>query len=204
MSDTNVSKVLGFINRSIIDFNFGIVSILDFQEKYFNPEKVFFKLLPSLMTKEGSLKDCTQREISIFSKFLLKSSYFFQYTLLGYLLVKSKTFTFNILGRYQVKPFRKLDSLSSQLPMLRFFSQNENTEIFFSETLIKVFMRKSSENKLRVVQSHFSITISKLASYCLTHFIPLVSFYTLWTHQKARGFLIISRGIERDQWHEMG
>ena len=42
MSDTNVSKVLGFINRSIIDFNFGIVSILDFQEKYFNPEKVFF------------------------------------------------------------------------------------------------------------------------------------------------------------------
>ena len=155
MSDTNVSKVLGFINRSIIDFNFGIVSILDFQEKYFNPEKVFFKLLPSLMTKEGSLKDCTQREISIFSKFLLKSSNFFQHILLGYLLVRSKTFTFNILGRYQVKPFRKLDSLSSQLPILRFFSQNENTEIFFSETLIKVLMRKSSENKLRVVQSHF-------------------------------------------------
>ena len=90
-----------------------------------------------------------------FFKISVEKLLFFQHTLLGYLLGKSKTFTFIILGRYQVKPSRKLDSFSSQLTMLRFFSQNENTEIFFSETLIKVFMRKSSENKLRVVQYHF-------------------------------------------------
>ena len=42
MGNTDVCKVLGFMNRSMIDFNCGIVSILDFQEKYFNQEKVFF------------------------------------------------------------------------------------------------------------------------------------------------------------------
>ena len=36
----------------------------------------------------------------------------------------------------------------------------------------------------------------------LTHFMPLVSFYTPWKH-KNRGFLMISGGIERDKWHEM-
>ena len=37
----------------------------------------------------------------------------------------------------------------------------------------------------------------------LTHFMPLVSFYTP-RKQKIRGFLMFSRVIERDQWHEMG
>ena len=41
-------------------------------------------------------------------------------------------------------------------------------------------------------------------SICVTHFIPLVSFYTPWKHQKTRGFLMFSGGLERDQWHEMG
>ena len=30
------------------------------------------------------------------------------------------------------------------------------------------------------------------------HFIPLVSFYTLWKHQKTSGFLMFSGGIGRD------
>ena len=38
----------------------------------------------------------------------------------------------------------------------------------------------------------------------LTHFMPLVSFYTPSKHQKTSGFLTFSGGIERDQWHEMG
>ena len=37
----------------------------------------------------------------------------------------------------------------------------------------------------------------------LTHFIPLVSLYAPWKHQKTRGFLF-SGGIERDQWHKIG
>ena len=40
--------------------------------------------------------------------------------------------------------------------------------------------------------------------FLLTHFMPLISFCTLWKQQKASRFLMFSRGIERDQWHEMG
>ena len=38
----------------------------------------------------------------------------------------------------------------------------------------------------------------------LTRSIPLVSFYVPWKDQKTGGFLMISGGIERDQWHKMG
>ena len=37
----------------------------------------------------------------------------------------------------------------------------------------------------------------------LIHFMPLVSLNTLWKHEKTKGFLMFSGGIERDQWHEM-
>ena len=43
-----------------------------------------------------------------------------------------------------------------------------------------------------------------LFSSVLTRFMPLISFYTPRKHQKTRGFLMFSGGIERDQWHEMG
>ena len=36
----------------------------------------------------------------------------------------------------------------------------------------------------------------------LTHFMPLVFFYTPWK-QQARGFLMFSGGIEKDQWNEI-
>ena len=42
-----------------------------------------------------------------------------------------------------------------------------------------------------------------LRSFSLTHFMPLVSFDTPRKHQKTFGFLMFSRGIERDQWNEM-
>ena len=31
-----------------------------------------------------------------------------------------------------------------------------------------------------------------------TYFMPLVSFYTTWKHQKTSGYLILSGGIEKD------
>ena len=37
-----------------------------------------------------------------------------------------------------------------------------------------------------------------------TDSIPLVSSYTPKKYQKAFGFLMISGGIGRDQWYEMG
>ena len=36
----------------------------------------------------------------------------------------------------------------------------------------------------------------------LIHFRPLISFYTPYKHQKTKAFLMFSKGIERDQWHE--
>ena len=45
---------------------------------------------------------------------------------------------------------------------------------------------------------------SYLQMQSLTHFMPLISSYTYWKYQKTTGFLIFSRGIGKDQWHEMG
>ena len=51
------------------------------------------------------------------------------------------------------------------------------------------------------VPKGFQVNVSRIT---LTHFIPLVSFYTPWKHRKAFGFVVFSGGIERDQLHEMG
>ena len=48
------------------------------------------------------------------------------------------------------------------------------------------------------------MTTSDSDSNILTHFMPLISFYTPWKHQKTYGCLMFSGDIERDQWHEMG
>ena len=37
----------------------------------------------------------------------------------------------------------------------------------------------------------------------LTHFRPLLLFYTPWKHQKTRGFLMFSGGIKWDYWPKM-
>ena len=34
--------------------------------------------------------------------------------------------------------------------------------------------------------------------------MTLVSFYTPWKHQKTSRFLMLTRGIEKNQWHEIG
>ena len=38
--------------------------------------------------------------------------------------------------------------------------------------------------------------------FSLTHFIPLVFFYTAWNHQKSFDFQMFSRGKEWDQLHD--
>ena len=41
-------------------------------------------------------------------------------------------------------------------------------------------------------------------SFTLTHFMPLVSYYMPWKHEKTFGFFMFSGGVERNQWHEIG
>ena len=38
----------------------------------------------------------------------------------------------------------------------------------------------------------------KVLEMVLTHFMPVVSFDTPWKHQKSKGFVMLSGGIERD------
>ena len=38
----------------------------------------------------------------------------------------------------------------------------------------------------------------------LTHFRPMLLFYTPWKRQKTQGFLTFSGGIEKEHWPEMG
>ena len=38
----------------------------------------------------------------------------------------------------------------------------------------------------------------------LTHFMPLVSFYSPWKHQNTRGFSDVFRGYRKRPCHEMG
>ena len=52
-------------------------------------------------------------------------------------------------------------------------------------------------------QPNFYNNLSKLC-LLLTDFMPLVPFYVPKKHKKSSGFLMISGGIKRDQWHEMG
>ena len=48
-----------------------------------------------------------------------------------------------------------------------------------------------------------AVSDGTLPTYSLTYFIPLVSFYTSWEHQKTSGFLMVSGGIEKEQWHKI-
>ena len=52
---------------------------------------------------------------------------------------------------------------------------------------------------------HFLPSGTHTSTYStLTHFMPLVSFYTLWKYQKTSGFLILFGGPESDQWYDTG
>ena len=50
----------------------------------------------------------------------------------------------------------------------------------------------------------YSMTWLSIEYFTLTHFMPLVSFDTPSKHEKTKGFLMLSGGIEKYQWHEMG
>ena len=72
----------------------------------------------------------------------------------------------------------------------------------FHRTLIFVLRLKNVQLSLFDVMSLFCVFIILLTNR-LTDFMPLISFYTPWKHQKTKGFLMFSAGMERDQWHEV-
>ena len=86
-------------------------------------------------------------------------------------------------------------------------SSHWNCSRFFSRWkftfLPKLAQHQNMEKGVLSLQDSFKWFLSNQISV-LTHFMPLISFDTPWKHQKTRGFLILSGGIKRDQWHEMG
>ena len=80
-----------------------------------------------------------------------------------------------------------------------------------NETPVQVFCRQIFKNIH--FEKHLWTATSRanqltgfymMKTLSLTCFIPLLSFYTPWKHQKSRGFLMFLRDIERDQWDEVG
>ena len=47
----------------------------------------------------------------------------------------------------------------------------------------------------------FAANLSELL--LLTQFSPVSHFYTSWKHQKTKGFLTFSGGVEMDYWAKM-
>ena len=77
-----------------------------------------------------------------------------------------------------------------------------------SVVITNTYTQKIWCGSLKRMKKKFNSTVTYFSlRMVLTHFIPLVSFYTLWKHQKTfgetSGFLMFSGGIERYHWHEM-
>ena len=53
------------------------------------------------------------------------------------------------------------------------------------------------------VKSKLRDLAGKLKNQNISHFMPLVSLYTCWKHQKTSIFVRFLRGIEKEQCHEM-
>ena len=88
------------------------------------------------------------------------------------------------------------------------FQNSNRPTLTFHSVITKLIL---SENYCRIILNIFldftsinTKVFRELLPTLLTHFMPLISFDTLWKHQKTRGFLMFSEGIKRDQWHEMG
>ena len=82
--------------------------------------------------------------------------------------------------------------------------QAEACNFINNETLAHVFSSEFCEFFKNIfLTEHLQVTIfnsfnKAMSTNWLTHFMPLVSFYTTWKYQKASSFLMFLRGIERD------
>ena len=74
------------------------------------------------------------------------------------------------------------------------------------QTTIKLLSRLKLAAHQEVTASPWSAIINNFNLLAIkklsNHFIPLVSFYTPWKHEKTKGFLTFISGKWRNQWHE--
>ena len=67
---------------------------------------------------------------------------------------------------------------------------------------VEVIIYKFLQSSLEVYLSSLKRSAENFYEV-FTHFMLLVSSYTLWKYQKLSSFLILLGDIERKQWHEM-
>ena len=60
------------------------------------------------------------------------------------------------------------------------------------------------QEKQNIFVKIFHIAPEVNDKYLLTYFQPMFYFYTHWKHQKTRGFLMFSEGIEVEHWLKIG
>ena len=99
--------------------------------------------------------------------------------------------------------------LVREKPYITFTPEWVNTEIsYLTKNSIKLKSAISGHLLQCSCAIHYEFNVlavdSNMLKLLLTHFMPLVSFDTPWKHQRTKGFLMFSGGIEKDQWHEMG
>ena len=64
-------------------------------------------------------------------------------------------------------------------------------------------IKKTSTISYCIIKKSFAINLIN-SERALTHFRPMLHFYTLWKRQKTRSFLTFSESIERGHWPEIG
>ena len=111
----------------------------------------------------------------------------------------------------QLRPSVFFNKVAGPRPATLFWKETL-TQVFSCE-FCKIFKNTFFHRTHLVVALECVINVSFVASlkflsckpeFTLTYFMPPVSFYTLWKHQKTWVVLIFSGGIEREEWHEMG
>ena len=96
------------------------------------------------------------------------------------------------------------------------FLKISTSEFFFwphypnSYTLLKSFIPRLLQSISNIWNARhlqwrkkcYEVLLKTLVTF-FTHFTPIFRFYTPWKSKKTWGFLLFSRGIEREYWHEM-
>ena len=101
----------------------------------------------------------------------------------------------------------------SQSQKLKSKDLNTASKVFvFGVILVRIFphldwITPNTDTFYAVKISHYrNYKNSENGNFCqgLTHFYPVSHFYTPWKHQKTKGFLTFSGGIEMWHWTKMG
>ena len=125
------------------------------------------------------------------------------------LFLRKSLFPFSYIRQYRI--LLPLMSSSSIMLTRSLYIRYGNVSLLMTSSFRLVARKTNLFNlKTKMENIHFlvlfichwfclNLLITILLQICLTRYMPLISFYTSWKHQKTRRFFRFSGGIERDQ-----